>query len=148
MVGCRIKACRLIRLPLIAYTGRRSIISPIFNRLFVVAQDVNNGGVLHKDGLEGWRVTRNMVSKSLNIPGAQEPTKVFFQVGGEDPRSSKSTNSGSRLSLPPADGCVDCLKCQGPKGFLDVLSQATKSITHREPPFIGAEEPGSLKSRE
>ena len=127
-------------------TGGAGVVAPIVNRLFVVAQDVNNGRVLHKDGLEGRRMARDMMSKSLNVPGTKKPTKFFFQIWRQDPRSSKSTDSWSRLSFPPTDCCVDCLECQGPKGFLDVLGQATKGIAHCQSPFSGAEEPSGFKS--
>ena len=146
VVSSRVKACRLIRSPLVANTGGAGVVAPIVNRLFVVAQDVNNRRVLHEDGLEGRRMTRYMMSKSLSVPGSKKPTKFFFQIWEQNPRSSKSTNSRSGLAFSPSDRCVDGLECQGPKGFLDVLGQATKGIAHCQPPFIGAEEPSGFKS--
>ena len=146
MVGCGVEACRLIRSPLVAHTGWAGVVAPIFDGLFVVAQDVDNRGMLHEDGLEGRRRTRNMMSKSLSVPRTKKPTKFFFQIWVQNPRSSKSTNSWSGLAFPPADRCVDCLECQGPKGFLDVLGQATKGIAHCQSPFSGAEEPSGFKS--
>ena len=146
MVGRGVETCRLIRPPLVANTSRAGLVAPVLDRLFVVAQDVNNGRVLHEYGLEGWRMTRYMVSQSLNIPRSQELTKVFFQIWRENPRGTKSTDSWGGLSFPPAYRCIECLKCQGPKGFLNVLSKATKSIAHRETPFVGSKKPCSLKS--
>ena len=58
VVSSRVKACRLIRSPLVANTGGAGVVAPIFNRLFVVAPDVDNRRVLHEDGLEGRRMTR------------------------------------------------------------------------------------------
>ena len=146
MVSCRVKTCRLIRSPLVAHTGWAGVVAPIFNRLFVVAQDVDNRRVLHEEGLKGRRMTRNMMSKSLCVPRTKKPTKFFFQIWEQNPRSSKSTNSRSGLAFSPSDRCVDGLECQGPKGFLDVLGQATKGIAHCQSPFIGAKETSGFKS--
>ena len=53
MVGRGVETCRLIRPPLVANTSRAGLVAPVLDRLFVVAQDVNNGRVLHEYGLEG-----------------------------------------------------------------------------------------------
>ena len=106
-------------------TGGAGVVAPIVDRLFVVAQDVDNRRVLHEDGLEGRRMTRYMMSKSLSVPRAKKPTKFFFQIRGQNPRGSQSANSWSRLAFPPSDRCVNCLKSQGPKGFLNILGQAS-----------------------
>ena len=76
MISCRVEACRLIWFPLVAHTSWASVTAPIFNCLFVVAQDVDNRRVLHEDGLERRRMTRYMVGKSLSVPRTKKPTEV------------------------------------------------------------------------
>ena len=82
MVSGRFKACRLIRFPLVASTGGAGVVALIFNRLFVVAKDVNHRRVLHEDGLEGRRMTRYVMIKSFSVPRAKKPTKFFLQIRG------------------------------------------------------------------
>ena len=77
-----VKTCRSIRFPMFANAGEFDIVAPIVNCLFVVAQEVNHRGVLHEDGLEGRRMARYMMIKSLSVPRPKEATKFFFQIRG------------------------------------------------------------------
>ena len=60
------------------HTGWAGVAAPIFNCLFVVAQDVNHRRVLHEHGLKGRRMTRNMMSMRLSVPRSKiESTEVL-----------------------------------------------------------------------
>ena len=123
MVSSRVKACRLIRSPLVADTGGAGVVAPIVNRLFVVAQDVNNRRVLHEDGLEGRRMTRNVMSKSLSVPRSKKPTKFFFQIRGQNLKGLEGrrfsepaclSTIGSLCQLPEEPRTERVLECFGP----------------------------------